>query len=339
VLLPGQPFRNSILGGNGTLVRPQMRSPNYVPGVSGWIIRRDGSVEFNNGTFRGVITNAGIFVYLGAPAFGTLKVVLSPTPGTDAFGNIYGPGLSFPADDGTNKFSTISQADIAGVQTFEIEGPGVAPGTLTTISMLDTGRVVITTQENMVIAATGDMDVVANGPNGIQLDSNTFINADFEVNGNSRFQGSTFTIIGGNTMQFSAGAAGGYYFEQRSLSGIAVANNVGVTLTPGASQKLRSDYGSKWAGNTWTCPVDGEYDWTLALGGIGACTRCFARVNVNGAANPSLWDDTAITGTGKQISGCLEMVAGDTVQVSAFQNTGAGINLSALSFVSVGRRL
>lgn len=34
---------------------PAIQSPDYVPGVSGWIIRQDGSAEFNNGTFRGSI--------------------------------------------------------------------------------------------------------------------------------------------------------------------------------------------------------------------------------------------------------------------------------------------
>ena len=46
------PFRDPILGGDA-LVRTAMRSPNYAAGASGWRIARDGSVEFNNGTFRG----------------------------------------------------------------------------------------------------------------------------------------------------------------------------------------------------------------------------------------------------------------------------------------------
>lgn len=53
------PFANSIVGGV-TLVRPAIRSPDYVPGVSGWAINRDGTVEFNNGDFRGTITAATI---------------------------------------------------------------------------------------------------------------------------------------------------------------------------------------------------------------------------------------------------------------------------------------
>lgn len=53
-------FSNPITGGQGTLVRPAIKSPDYVPGVSGWSINRDGTVEFNNGTFRGTITAAEI---------------------------------------------------------------------------------------------------------------------------------------------------------------------------------------------------------------------------------------------------------------------------------------
>lgn len=48
------PFSNPIVGGE-TLVIPAIKSPNYTAGVSGWRIARDGTVEFNNGQFRGSI--------------------------------------------------------------------------------------------------------------------------------------------------------------------------------------------------------------------------------------------------------------------------------------------
>jgi len=48
------PGNQAITG--GTVLRiPAMQSPNYVPGVSGWIVRQDGSAEFTTGTFRGSI--------------------------------------------------------------------------------------------------------------------------------------------------------------------------------------------------------------------------------------------------------------------------------------------
>lgn len=45
-------FRDPILGGN-ELVRTAMQSENYAAGTTGWRIARDGTVEFNSGTFRG----------------------------------------------------------------------------------------------------------------------------------------------------------------------------------------------------------------------------------------------------------------------------------------------
>lgn len=64
------PFTNQILGGQNKLIRPNIQSPDYVPGVSGWTINKDGSAEFNNmtvrGTFNGtdyVINSDGIFFY------------------------------------------------------------------------------------------------------------------------------------------------------------------------------------------------------------------------------------------------------------------------------------
>jgi len=52
-------FNNPIAGGQGVLLRPAVKSPDYQPGVSGWTINRDGSAEFNNVTVRGTIEVTG----------------------------------------------------------------------------------------------------------------------------------------------------------------------------------------------------------------------------------------------------------------------------------------
>ncbi len=51
-------FADPVVNG-ATLVRQAIRSPGYVAGSAGWTINRDGSVEFNNGTFRGTL-NVGV---------------------------------------------------------------------------------------------------------------------------------------------------------------------------------------------------------------------------------------------------------------------------------------
>lgn len=51
------PFSNPIIGGNDTLIRDKIQSENYVAGVAGWRISRNGDAEFNNLVARG----SGVF--------------------------------------------------------------------------------------------------------------------------------------------------------------------------------------------------------------------------------------------------------------------------------------
>lgn len=97
------PMGDPVFGGN-FLVREQEQSPNYVPGVSGWVIKKDGSAEFNNltirGTFNGtdfVMDSSGLFFYNGTPEAGNLILALAPAAGSDQFGNNYSQGLTVGA--------------------------------------------------------------------------------------------------------------------------------------------------------------------------------------------------------------------------------------------------
>lgn len=105
-------FNNSILGGVGALIRQYIQSPNYVAGTSGWTINRDGSAEFNAGTFRGNITTSGdVLLYSPAPGAGTLKFAFSAAGGADAYGNTYPAGISF---------ATVAAANLAGILSWGI---------------------------------------------------------------------------------------------------------------------------------------------------------------------------------------------------------------------------
>ena len=46
---------NQAITGGTVLRAPAIQSPDYVAGTAGWIIRQDGTAEFNSGTFRGSI--------------------------------------------------------------------------------------------------------------------------------------------------------------------------------------------------------------------------------------------------------------------------------------------
>lgn len=169
--MPGKP-----VFGAGVLRYPAMQSPNYVAGASGWIIRQDGSVEFNNGTFRGTITagtfqgnnfiinSAGQFFY--SPTPGANNLVASIVPGSvgvnDPYGNVAFPGVTTYAFAGgglyfalqqTNALAfnlwctsnmTIGWTGASGVLSLSPQTSGGASPTFTRLTMTLTGQVLST---------------------------------------------------------------------------------------------------------------------------------------------------------------------------------------------------
>ena len=53
-------FSNPIIGGISNLIRAAIRSPNFVTGLTGWSINRDGTAEFNNAIIRGLLQAGSI---------------------------------------------------------------------------------------------------------------------------------------------------------------------------------------------------------------------------------------------------------------------------------------
>lgn len=81
-------FSNPIVGGSGDLVYPQIRSPGFVSGVTGWRIGKDGTLEANNGIFRGTVEAsdfAAVIQVAAGPFAGTYNVLTIPF--TDSAGN------------------------------------------------------------------------------------------------------------------------------------------------------------------------------------------------------------------------------------------------------------
>lgn len=69
-------FTDPILAGDGSLIRPAAKSPDYTPGSLGWSINRDGTVEFNSGTFRGTISAATIIASILETATSGARIVI-----------------------------------------------------------------------------------------------------------------------------------------------------------------------------------------------------------------------------------------------------------------------
>lgn len=95
-------FSNPIIGGGGALVYTSIKSPNFMTGLLGWIIRKDGSAEFNNLTIRGtfagtdfIINSLGAFFYTSTPALGNLIASITPAAGAnDGLGNAFKAGIT-----------------------------------------------------------------------------------------------------------------------------------------------------------------------------------------------------------------------------------------------------
>jgi hypothetical protein len=317
-LVPGQSFRNSILGGNGTLVRPQMQSPDYVAGVSGWIIRRDGTVEFNNGIFRGTIVNGGLFIYNGAPAFGNLIMAISPTGGTDAFGNHYELGLSFPPNDGTHNIAELTQ--LGGTLTLLGPGDGTGAG-VTQLNLYGNGA--ITPGRIRIYAGAGAGS--AEPPIELFADNS----GEIYING---------------LLKVAAGVPGLYYAETVEPAAQVITSGVAGVLANLTAVNLSSDYGSAYdlAGGVWTCPVSSWFDLSGAIrwASFVAGSRVVLRVRINGSGVPDLEQDQTSTNGSVVTAGSLELVAGDTLVWEVVQITGANRTVSpAHSQLTIARRL
>lgn len=102
-----------IAASDGSLIYPALKSPNYVMGVSGWKIDRDGNAEFYNGQFRGSVLIPGsnnsqlvISTVSGVPS---LSLRPADIPGYTSFNSDIGEGniYAISADGGTQGSSDV----------------------------------------------------------------------------------------------------------------------------------------------------------------------------------------------------------------------------------------
>lgn len=98
-------FENPVVGGTALRI-PAIQSPDFLSGSTGWIIRIDGSAEFNDLTIRGTfhgnaftLDEDGFFLYDGTPAAGNLIASIAGDEGTDEFGNEYFTGINVYSGD------------------------------------------------------------------------------------------------------------------------------------------------------------------------------------------------------------------------------------------------
>lgn len=319
-------FTDSIVGGIGTLIRDYIRSSNYVPGVSGWAIFKDGHAEFQDITARGNITADSLILPAGATTGERIELLGNSITQYDASDN---PVLQIASD-----FSGI----IAWGDDFDHD-PLIwhrTPGnTFFIIGSTINDTSFLSAQLALQDGAAGGTISLLPAQQASQPFTQTFI-------GNPAFSGGLLVGQGVNDrdeVQICAGLLGGYYYEDFVLPAIPLAGSTTTNLKATSTNTLHSNYGSAYNFTTgaWTCPVSAQYT-------IKAEFRC-GNATANGRTILALSSGALISGTvydrddrsvlsGNPFSSNIDLTrpfnAGDTVFVSAFQSAiPAGTNTLA----------
>lgn len=130
-------FQNPVVGGTALRI-PAIQSPNFQAGSTGWIVRNDGSAEFNNVVIRGsTLTQGVILQYSGTPAAGNLVASIAATAGTDAFGNAYLAGVTTYATDASGRYTQLQDdGEIAFGYTSQFANAGLLSATGSGITLV-----------------------------------------------------------------------------------------------------------------------------------------------------------------------------------------------------------
>lgn len=126
----GSGFPDAFAGNQGTILLAALKSLNFVTGVSGWRIQRNGNAEFNNVTIRGgVIVSGSALYYSTSPGqFNKLIASISESGGIDQYGNVYLPTIvSYFADPGGAVACKLLFSGLEYYTAADESGPWVGP--------------------------------------------------------------------------------------------------------------------------------------------------------------------------------------------------------------------
>lgn len=316
------PFNNSILGGMGTLIRQMIRSPNYVPNVSGWSINKDGTAEFQNIKARGDLSGSTLTIPPGATI--GARIVIDTVNGITLY-------------NAANQIVfQITEASIAG----EIFAGGAQ-----VLSSLF-GPQSLWFGPNSGVAGNPDWQLLANGDFVI---TNQAHNTDLRIGGgpSGLLQAHDVSGAGPNRIALGHnGLMGAYYSEEFSLSAQSLVTNTVTTMinlvkTHSQNDNLVTTQMVLTTG-VWTCPDDGDYHFDFCLlytVAMGAAQRWLQWAMGGILAAPIAILDIGTAGTnGNTLSFTRFVAKGDTVTFQALQASGANkIINTVLSYIKIRR--
>lgn len=124
-------FNNPVVGSSGTLIRLAIHSPDYVAGISGWSINKDGTAEFNDVTVRGTLHVNGFdnsYVEISDQGIGQPAVTMYPG---DIPGHNVAPGQITVAENGVDSYIVIASPNVdssASAAITLVSGLNIHPG-------------------------------------------------------------------------------------------------------------------------------------------------------------------------------------------------------------------
>lgn len=181
-------FSNPIIGSGDTLVRQAIQSENYVAGVSGWRITRDGDAEFNNVTVRGelfVQDADGSYVRIFDEDPGAGAVILvhpADTPADVTAAQIRGDWQNFGLG-GDRPFLLLESPEYNGHGTTALKMYGTSgDGASHSRALLDSSEVYIT-GDDIVQLQSGTTIVTMTPADGLQVTGDETVLGDLTYDG------------------------------------------------------------------------------------------------------------------------------------------------------------
>jgi hypothetical protein len=110
-------WEDPIAAGDGSIIYPALKSPNFVAGVSGWRITRNGDAEFNGGTFRGGVDITG--------SDGSRVIIQGSIPGIEF---IPPPTVNIPVYQNGRISAGASDFAVTGYGSMSLNAPIVGSG-------------------------------------------------------------------------------------------------------------------------------------------------------------------------------------------------------------------
>lgn len=252
-------FSNPLVGGGGALVYPSVHSPNFITGISGWTINKDGSSEFQNVTIRGtfsgtdlILNSTGMFFYSSAPASGNL--IASVVPGistvTDPEGNTAQPGISAYGGSGNTLISQLfSGALNLGLAAQLDFASGAAPGGVSSIVFGSGWGVSLNSGQTSALDVVAFCQLVSSLASGVtngtaQLSAGQVtlgaVNSAVVVDDNNNRVGIAtggVTNISNNALGLPAG--GGPFIPNEAFHNISLAAGTTGLLSGGVAMKVK----------------------------------------------------------------------------------------------------